>query len=445
MGKLFGTDGIRGIANEKITPLVAYGIGKPLAIEISKSAKYHKVLVGIDTRVSGPMLRSAFVAGLNEMGFSAIMPGVLPTPALSYLTSALDVDAGVMITASHNPANHNGIKLFDSNGLKLSEKEQGEIEKIYFELDSYRGVEASNIGSQEVNDDLLRLWVDHILNSLKMPKLNGIKVAIDTANGAGSAVIPYTLKFLGAQVISFNNSLDGREINADCGSVYIENFAPLVKSCGADIGFSYDGDADRVLVVSRDGTIYDGTDIMYIFAKYLKEKGELKDNTVVSTIITNCGLETSLNELGIQLLRTNVGGQYIEREMVEKGYNLGGEENGHIMFSDVWFESCGLTTSLMLLKILIEKQTSLAELLKGLNRTIIANADVAVSERQKIEVEKGVLDDFVSEIENELGTNGRIVVRPSGTESVVRVLVEGREKEKLDKLCAKIVEKINRI
>ncbi len=445
MGNLFGTDGIRGVANEKVTALMAYNLGKALAIHLLRTAKYKVVLVGRDTRVSGEMIFSALSAGLNEMGFSVLTTGVLPTPALSYLTRTLEVDAGVMITASHNPATHNGVKLYDSDGRKMPQDMQAEIEKIYADIESYRGVEPENIGGVEQNDDLLRLWVDYIIEALKMPKLNGLKIALDTANGAGSAVIPFVFKLLGARGMAFNNSLDGSLINRDCGSVHAEKFASVVVNAGADYGFSFDGDADRVLVINRDGRILDGSDMMYIFARYLHEKGELHGDTLVSTTITNCGLESSLNSFGIKMVRTNVGGLFIENEMLAKNYNLGGEENGHIMYSDVNGESCGLTAALLLLKIVIEKKKSAVDLLEGLKRTKIATADVIVSERQKVEIEKGALDDFVNELEDTLGSAGRIIVRPSGTERVIRVLVEGENESVLNLLRDKIAREIEKI
>lgn len=432
--KLFGTDGIRGIANEKLTAQLAFNMGQAFAVSLSKNANFKKVIVGRDTRISGQMLSCAFVAGLNSMGFSAILPGILPTPALSYLTKTLDVDGGVMITASHNPAEHNGLKFYNSNGEKLSLAQQVELEETYFNIDSCLGCAPLEIGGMDFDEDLLKLWVDHVVSTLDIKSLNGFKIALDTANGAGFAVIPYVFKMLGAQVICYNNKNDGININRDCGSTHMEKFVAECVANNVDYGFSFDGDADRMMAVTKDGKIIDGTDMMYIFAKYLKEKNLLKDDILVTTIVTNCGLENSLHDLGINVLRTQVGGIHIQTEMLKNSYNLGGEENGHIMVGDVNSESCGLTSSLFLLKIIIEKNESASELLKGLERTLIASSNVYVSERQKQEVAKGVLNDLVNELETELGNSGRIVLRPSGTECLIRTLVEGDDQDKIDKI-----------
>ena len=432
--KLFGTDGIRGIANEKLTAQLAFNMGQAFAVSLSKNANFKKVIVGRDTRISGQMLSCAFVAGLNSMGFSAILPGILPTPALSYLTKTLDVDGGVMITASHNPAEHNGLKFYNSNGEKLSLAQQAELEETYFNIDSCLGCAPLEIGGMDFDEDLLKLWVDHVESTLDIKSLNGFKIALDTANGAGFAVIPYVFKMLGAQVICYNNKNDGININRDCGSTHMEKFVAECVANNVDYGFSFDGDADRMMAVTKDGKIIDGTDMMYIFAKYLKEKNLLKDDILVTTIVTNCGLENSLHDLGINVLRTQVGGIHIQTEMLKNSYNLGGEENGHIMVGDVNSESCGLTSSLFLLKIIIEKNESASELLKGLERTLIASSNVYVSERQKQEVAKGVLNDLVNELETELGNSGRIVLRPSGTECLIRTLVEGDDQDKIDKI-----------
>lgn len=444
MGNLFGTDGIRGIANEKITAETALNLGKAFAINLSKNACFRRVIVGCDTRVSGQMLVSAFVAGLNSQGFSAVLPNILPTPALSYLTRSLDVDGGVMITASHNAPEFNGIKFYDKDGNKLEKAEQDEIEKIYFEIDSYLGCEPMEIGNNEENEDLTKLWVDHLIDTLKMPSLNGVKIALDCANGAAYAVAPYVFKSLGAVVTSYNNFDDGSQINVDCGSTHIDGFISACVSNGVDWGFSFDGDADRVLAVTSAGELIDGTDMLYIFAKYLKEKGALPHDTVVSTIITNCGLEHSLAKLGINVVSTQVGGLFIQREMLAHGYVLGGEENGHIMYDSISPESCGITAALLLLKI-VSECGNVEKLLAGLERTKVVNADIPVSERQKVKVASGALDDYVNEFENALGSKGRIVVRPSGTESVVRVLVEGDDLKLLNNICKKLVDKVDSI
>lgn len=441
MGKLFGTDGIRGIANEKMTAELSFNLGKSFAIFLLNSAKHKKILLGQDTRVSGQMLSFAFVAGLNSMGFSVIMAGIMPTPALSFLVNSLDVDGGVMITASHNPAEFNGLKLYDANGLKLTESAQTEIEKIYCEIDSYRGCPPMEVGHCE-QQDLLKKWIDHIAISLGNPKLDGLKIALDTANGASSLVAPYVFKMLGAITTTYHNSIDGKFINKDCGSTYIENFVDICIKNKFDYGISFDGDADRVAVVCRDGKILDGADLLWIFANYMHQKGELAGDCVVSTVITNCGLEESLKKRGISMIRTPVGGLFVQQEMIKQNCVLGVEESGHIMLRKVNFEACGITSAVFLLKILLETGKSVNELLEGFERTAVVKADVDVSERQKRVVEEGVLEDLCAELENELNSFGRVVLRTSGTESVARVLVEGKDKEILQKICNQIVSSI---
>ncbi len=441
MRKLFGTDGIRGIANEKLTAEVALRLGKAFAVNLSKNARFKQVLVSRDTRVSGPMIVASFVSGLNSMGFSAILTGILPTPATSFLINALDVDGGVMITASHNQPVFNGIKFYNSAGEKIPLEEQNSIEKIYYDIDNFLGCDAEDIGLIS-RKDLGKLWVDHLLNTLKIPSLSGYKIALDLANGATYNIVPYVFKRLGAHVYCYNNTDHGEYINIDCGSTHYEKFVVECVKNQVDLGFTFDGDGDRVLVVTSNGRVLDGTDLMYIFAKYMHKRGLLKGDTVVTTTIANCGLEESLGRLGIKLVRTDVGGLFIREEMIKNGYNLGGEENGHIILGDVGAESCGLSTALMLLKVLIKDGESVEKLLVGLERTDVVTSDIPVSDRQKALVSSGVLEEYVQALEEELGLNGRIILRASGTEDVVRVLVEGRDHEKLLSLCTQLQNRV---
>lgn len=440
MGKLFGTDGIRGIANEKLTAELAFNLGKSFAIYLSKTAKFRKVVIGTDTRISGQMLCFAFVSGLNSMGFSAILAGIVPTPALSCLAKMLEVDGGVMITASHNSAEYNGFKFYDCNGLKTTQIFQDEVEKIYTEIDSYRGCEPIGIGGAE-EKDLLKIWVDNIVESLDNPKFDGYKIALDTANGATYAVAPYIFKMLGAITTTFNNSKNGALINKNCGSTHIEGFIAECVASGVDFGFSFDGDGDRVLVVCKNGEVLDGADLMYIFANYLHQKGVLKGEKIVSTIITNCGLEDSLKKCGIEMLRTPVGSGSVQQAMIENDLIFGAEESGHIMLSQ-GSEACGITTALMFLKIIKETGKDINELLEGFERSSVVKTDIAVSERQKIEVENNILDDLVAELEEELGCFGRIVLRTSGTESVVRIVVEGKDQYMLENINDRLVKAV---
>ncbi len=441
MRKLFGTDGIRGIANEKLTAEGALKLGKAFAVNLSKNARYKKVLIVKDTRVSGDMLVTGFISGLNSMGYSAIVTEILPTPAVSFLVNTIEVDGGVMITASHNPPIYNGIKFYNAEGEKISLEEQDNIERIYYDIENFLGCEPTSIGSIEYMD-LGKLWVDHILNSLKMPSLSGFKIALDLANGATYNIVPYVFKRLGAHIMSYNDTDCGLYINADCGSTHYEKFVTECVKNQVDFGFTFDGDGDRVLVVLSNGRVLDGSDILYIFARYLYKHHRLEKDTLVTTKIANCGLEQSLNKAGIKVVRTEVGGLFIREEMLKSKFNLGGEENGHIILGDVGAESCGLTTVLLLLKIIIEENCTAIKLLEGLERTEMVTADIPVSDRQKALVGSGVMDDYIAALEEELASQGRIVVRASGTEDVVRVLVEGYDREKLLALCTKVQNRV---
>ena len=445
MPKLFGTDGIRGIANEKMTANLAFNLGKAFGIILNETSIHKKVLIGRDTRISGQMLSSAFCAGLNSVGFSALIVGVLPTPATSYLTKILDVDGGVMITASHNPAEYNGIKFYDSLGNKLDKNTQNKIEELITNLDSFLYCPPHEVGTQEYNEDLTKLWVDHIIKTSQIKSLNGLKIALDTANGASFAVAPYIFKKLNAKTFIYNDSDDGKLINLNCGSQHTEKFIENCIKNDVDFGFSFDGDADRVIAVGKNGKIFDGTDLMFIFANYLKSKNQLNSNTVVSTIVTNCGLENSLQKDDITLIRTNVGGIYIQTKMQELSLSLGGEENGHIMLSEFGAESDGISTALFLLKIAIDENFSIEDTLSNLTRTLVKNSDIPVSERQKQLVESGELQDFVTELEKDLDNSGRIVVRTSGTEPLVRILVEGEDEEKLENLNHILAQKVKNL
>lgn len=430
--QLFGTDGIRGVVGEKLTKELAYNIGRAYGIAIRDEAKHKRILLGRDTRTSGEMLATAVSEGLNSVGFDVVSAGILPTPAHNYLSKTLAVDGGVMITASHNPPEHNGIKFCGIDGGKLPENLQQKIEDITLEIDKYKDITVARLGQAITDTRLPNLWVEYILSTLWHPDFSGIKVALDTANGAGYEVIPETFRRTGAEVLVFYNESTGKNINRDCGSTNVDKFAKICLKNNADIGFSFDGDADRIMVVAKDGRIIDGTDLMFIFGKYYAQNDKLVGNTVVSTIITNSGLESSLGALGINFVRTKVGGQYIQREMQEHGYVIGGEENGHLMLGDIGEGSDGMCVGLYLLKIMQKCKCDVLSLLEGLERAKIAKSDLHVTESQKSAVDNGALDSLTNELSGVLGDNGRIIVRTSGTETVVRVLVEGKDQDMLD-------------
>ncbi len=432
--KYFGTDGIRGVVGESLTYDLAFRVGRAYGAYLTKDKKDNvKVLLARDTRISGPRFFEEVSKGLISMGVNVTLAGIMPTPAHTYLTKALDFDGGVMITASHNPSHHNGIKFCDAHGNKLTLDVQEWIEDQTDNFDE-DNVSASK-GSLTVDHSLAEIWQEFVINSLSKPDLTGYKIALDMANGAGYKLIPETFSYLGAQVLPYFTECDGENINKECGSLHVDNFAKTCVEIGADMGFSFDGDADRIMCVTANGTVLDGTDLMYIFGKYYKEKGMLTGNTVVSTIATNSGLGTSLKNIGINYVSTQVGGQYVHREMIEHDYKVGGEENGHMLLNDIGEGSDGMCIGLYLLKIMREKNCSALDLIEGFTRAKIAKADLHVTQAQKEAVKNGELDFVISDMQKLLGDSGRILVRTSGTECVVRILVEGPDQPLIDYIC----------
>ena len=423
--KIFGTDGIRGKANMQISASLAFFVGKSLAVDLLDQVDTNEltVIVGKDTRCSGDMLISALTAGILSTGVNVLNVGILPTPALSYLVKKTNSNAGVMITASHNPAEYNGIKIFDKMGLKLDSIREARLEQILADIQSY--IPNEKVGKLTVDEDLCKLWADYIMQSLGNPNLSKYKILVDCANGAGFRAIPYVLKTLGAIVECYNVDGYGCNINSNCGSTHIESFVKMVTNSKCDIGFSYDGDADRVIVVTNSGRVVSGDELLYIFAKYMDSRGELANHKLITTIMTNFGVERSLSESNIAMERVAVGDKYVIQKMLDTGCNLGGEESGHIILADYNMSSDALLATVYLLKILESERVSVDDLLKDLSKYNTARLDLKVTERQKALVGGGALDKLVQQYSDELGEAGRIVLRASGTECVVRILVEG--------------------
>ncbi len=447
--KYFGTDGIRGIWGEDFNSELATAVGLAYGRVLSEWFETKKVrgdvqkcvLVGSDTRPSGQILKDSVCKGLMLAGFDVLDAGILPTPALLYITSAKHFAGGVMITASHNPAHYNGIKLCGVDGKKYP---LAVLEKIESYIDAVDlGESAKNVQCRSVSEDLGlgREWVDALLNKVGGLNLQGLTIALDLANGAGFELIPLAFERAGAKVVAFNTQSDGKNINKNCGSLFVEKFSEVVVCNGADVGFSFDGDADRIIAVDKTGKVLDGADLMYILAVNYAGSGTSKTRTIVTTPLTNMGLETSLNELGIGLKRTKyIGSQFVQELMDEDGFSLGGEDNGHIMIKDIGVGSDGLGVGLVLLKIMQESGRTLAELSAGLKRKKVAKCDLSVSNRQWSIVGNGGLQEFLNDLHMRLGKSGRIIARSSGTERVVRVMVEGDDQPLLDELCDEICE-----
>nr|WP_300005219.1 phosphoglucosamine mutase [Tissierella sp.] len=435
MIKYFGTDGIRGIANKDLTPELAFEVGRAGAF-ILTGGKKGKILIGKDTRASGDMLEAALIAGITSMGLDVVTLGVVPTPAVAYLTREYKAIAGIMISASHNPGEYNGIKFFNQDGLKLADAVEDEIEAILNkekEL-SFRPT-GSEVGRVSSHGDGAHDYKEFLKKSINVD-LKGIKVVMDCGNGALSKIGPETIKELNGEVVYVNDSPDGMNINDNCGSTNPAIIQELVKEHGADIGVSFDGDADRIIAVDEKGNIIDGDHILAICATHLKENGLLDKNTVVGTVMTNMGLDIYLKELGIDIVKTQVGDRYILEEMVEKGYALGGEQSGHIIFLDYNTTGDGLATALHLLEVLRSSGKTMSELSSVMKDypQILANATVP-NEKKYNYLEDKVIRDEIEKIEEHFHGNGRVVIRPSGTEPLVRVMIEGESQEEIEKIA----------
>jgi len=444
MGKLFGTDGVRGVANLELTPQLAYKLGQAGAYVLTGETKHTpKILVGMDTRISGDMLEAALVSGICSVGAQVISLGVIPTPAIAYLTRLYDADAGVVISASHNPFEYNGIKFFNSNGYKLPDAIEDKIEEIL----SNGGEElpkpiGQNVGYKAYQESALEDYVSFVKGTIT-GDLEGIKVAIDCANGASFQAAPMALYELKADVSVINNEPDGININSGCGSTHMQELQAYVKEIGADIGLAFDGDADRVLAVDEKGNIIDGDQIMAIIGLHLKENGMLAHNTVVATVMSNMGLGIMAKNNGLNIEKTKVGDRYVLEEMINSGYMLGGEQSGHIIFLEHNTTGDGLLTGVQLMKVLKDSGKKLSELASVMQvlPQVLINAKVTNEKKYKY-LEDDVIKKMCKELEDEFKGEGRVLIRPSGTEPLVRVMIEGKDKEIITRRAKELVRVI---
>ncbi|MFR8975626.1 MAG: phosphoglucosamine mutase, partial [Eubacteriales bacterium] len=428
--RLFGTDGVRGVANTELDVELAMKIGKAAAHVLTKETMHKpKILIGKDTRISGDMLEAALSAGLCSLGAGVISLGVIPTPAVAYLTRKYDADAGIVISASHNSAEFNGIKIFNGNGYKLSDDIEDEIEEIIqndcASLDLPTG---DAVGTISKCDTALSDYKAFVKETLKGESLDGLKIAVDCANGASYLSSVETLVELGAEVFVVHNHPNGTNINLKCGSTHTDKFCEYVKNIDVDLGLSFDGDADRLLVVDENGALIDGDKIMLICADYMKEHKMLSKDTLVTTVMTNLGLVNAAKEKGIQIVQTKVGDRYVLEEMLEKGYTLGGEQSGHIICLDFNTTGDGLCSALLLLSILKKTGKRLSELSSVFVPLpqVMVNAKVSNAKKETYR-DDDVIMEAIREVEEEFSGNGRVLIRPSGTEPCVRVMIEGPE------------------
>jgi len=445
MKKLFGTDGIRGIANkEPITAETVFHIGRTGAY-LFKDEANPGILIGKDTRISGDMLEAALIAGICSVGVDVLRVGIVPTPVVAYLTRAYHANCGIIISASHNPFDHNGIKYIRGDGFKLSDSEEEEIERIYFENHSRdEWPTKKNIGRVKELAGAIERYIDYIKNTLP-PKftLKRYKIVLDCANGASFIIAPRVFAELGSEIITINDKPNGTNINFNCGSVHPASLRKEVLRQKADLGFSYDGDADRVIAIDEKGNIVDGDQIMAICALNLIKKTQLPNKTLVTTLMSNIGLDRAVEKAGGKVIRTNIGDRYVLEMMKKVKTVLGGEQSGHIIFSQYSTTGDGLLTSLQLMKVLWEEEKSLSNLASVMEKypQIILNCEVKDKERFLKNV---CIKKFIKEIENELDGKGRIFVRASGTEPLIRILLEGEDKNKLEKISQNLREVIKK-
>lgn len=439
MGKLFGTDGVRGIANKDLSPELAYKLGRVGGYFLTKGIKRPKMVVGMDTRISGDMLEGALSAGLNSAGIDVLYLGVLPTPAVACLIKILDADGGVMITASHNPVEYNGIKFFNKDGLKLTDEMEDSIEEyILNNIDIDYLPISGDLGRKIRVENPTRKYMDYLKATIDVD-LRGLKVAVDCGNGATYKAAPDLLHELGAQVYVIHNDPNGININVNCGSTKPEEVQKLVLETGADVGLSFDGDADRLIASDENGHIVDGDHLLAICGTCLKEKGKLKTNTIVGTVMSNLGLDICLKGKNIDLIKTSVGDRYVLEEMLKGGHSLGGEQSGHIIFLDYNTTGDGLLTAIQLLSVMKQKNEKLSRLARIMTSLpqVLVNAHV-VNEKKNKYMEDDLIKNKIEEIEEHFNSKGRVLIRPSGTEPLVRVMIEGENQEEINTYASQL-------
>ena len=437
MSRLFGTDGVRGLVNEFLTPELAYHLGRAAASYFGQSIERPVFLIGRDTRISGGMLESALASGICAVGGDVIVLGEAPTPAIAYLVRQKECTAGVVISASHNPYPDNGIKFFDGNGFKLPDVVEDEIEELCKSSadDCLPRPTKGDIGTIQYHQEWVQEYVDFVVSTSHT--LEGLKVVYDGAHGAASYVGPTILRQLGAEVIAINVEPNGTNINDNAGSTHLEGLKAAVLREGAHVGIANDGDADRCLMVDEKGQVLDGDQIMLLCGLHLHEQGKLKDNMIVGTVMSNIGFHKAAEELGMKTCSTAVGDRYVLEKMLAEGYSIGGEQSGHVIFLDYNSTGDGLLTAVQTLSIMKEKGKSLSELAGLMTKYPQLLVNVRVLTKAGWET-NAAIQDAIREAEEELGSNGRILVRPSGTEPLIRVMAEGPNQEQLDELCHRI-------
>ena len=444
MGRIFGTDGARGVANTEISCTLAMDIGRAAAMVVARDHHKRKpvFLVGHDTRISHDMLESAIAAGLCSVGADVVTLGTVPTPAVAYLVANSDADAAIMLSASHNPYEFNGIKIFGAEGFKLTDEEEMEIEEIVLDhVLPYDLKWNDELGVIRSGETLVEQYIDHIVSTVE-GDLSGIRVAADCANGSASATAAKIFAKLGADVTILNDEPNGVNINDNCGSTHIDVLGKYVRENGFDLGFAFDGDADRCLAVDESGELVDGDKLIAIFASQLKQEGKLANNTAVVTVMSNMGFFKFAEQAGIHVEKTSVGDRYVLQNMLEHGHCIGGEQSGHIIFREFMTTGDGQLTAVQLLRAIKKSGKKLSELaqLMQVYPQVILNVRADKEMKRMVKVDEGVLK-RQQQLEEGMNGNGRILVRPSGTEPVIRIMVEGLDREAIMN-AAKSMEQI---
>ena len=442
MARLFGTDGVRGVANQDLTAELAVALGAAAARRLIRTGATRRrvAVVGRDPRASGEMLEAAVIAGLTSEGVDALRVGVLPTPAVAYLTSAYDADFGVMISASHNPMPDNGIKIFGPGGLKLDDATEDRIEELVRQGPGNRPTGAG-IGRIVDAEDALERYLRHV-GKAATTRLDGLTVVVDCAHGAASTAAPDAYRAAGATVVPIHAEPDGLNINDGCGSTHMETLRAAVVSHGADLGLAHDGDADRCLAVAADGTVIDGDAIMVVLALAMQEAGELASDTLVATVMSNLGLHLAMRAAGVQVRTTGVGDRYVLEELRAGEFSLGGEQSGHIVLPAFGTTGDGIVTGLRLMARMAQTRRSLAALAEPMQTLPQVLINVQVTDKATVAQAPSV-QEAVAQAEAELGDTGRILLRPSGTEQMVRVMVEAADEDTARQLAARVAESVS--
>ena len=444
MGRLFGTDGVRGVANKELTPELAFNLGKAGTHVLKKDNERPVVVIGKDTRISGDMLESALTAGILAVGGNVIRAGVIPTPAIAYLAKYYKADAGIVISASHNTFEYNGIKFFNGEGYKLDDDIEEEIEDIIISsIDVNSHITGELIGRcLDASEDAAELYAAHLLETVDF-RLDGIKVALDCANGASYRIAPKVYEALGAEVIVTGNEPNGININDGCGSTHPEKLSVLVQKTGAHVGLALDGDADRLIVVDEKGNVIDGDRVIAICARMLKEQGRLAENKATVTVMSNIGFHKAMEESGIDVDVTGVGDRYVLEQMLKSGCVIGGEQSGHIIFREYTTTGDGILSSLQFMEAVLASGRKISEMASEIQifPQVLVNARVKNENKKKYSNDPQIAA-AIEEIEKKMEGNGRVLIRPSGTEPLVRVMIEGDDEVVLDQLARGLADLI---